>query len=55
MVSKKVPIGTDGVKEPLVNSTWKLNTIAANQEGVLILTIMLNASRTPNYSSKTFD
>ena len=35
MVSKTVPIGTDGVKEPSINSTKILNVIASNQAGVM--------------------
>ena len=39
MVSKTAPIGTDGIREPSISSTRKLNTIAANQVGIMILTI----------------
>ena len=35
MVSKTVPIGTDGVKEPSINWTRNLNVTAADQTGVM--------------------
>ena len=34
-----VPIGTDGVKEPSINSTGMLNIIAADQAGLMNLII----------------
>ena len=39
MASKMVSIGTDSDKELLIDSTRKLNTITANQETVVILTM----------------
>ena len=39
MVSKTVPIGTDGVKEPSINSTRNLYVIAADQAGVMNIII----------------
>ena len=39
MVSKRVPIGTNNVKEPSIKSTKMLNIIAADQAGVMNLII----------------
>ena len=39
MRSEMVPNGTDGVKEPSINSTRMLNIIAADQAGVMNLII----------------
>ena len=39
MVSETVPIDTDGIKEPSINSTRMLAIIAANQAGITNLII----------------
>ena len=39
MVCKTVPINTDGVKEPSINSTGMINIIAADQAGIMSLII----------------
>ena len=35
MVSETVPVVTDSVKEPSINSTRNLTVIAANQAGIM--------------------
>ena len=44
MVSKPVPTGTDGIKEPSINSTSVLNIIAANQASIMNLIIYRRAT-----------
>ena len=50
MVSKTVPISTEGIKEPSINSTRMLHIIATNQVGVMNL--IIDAELTQN--SKLF-
>ena len=52
MMSKMAPIDTGGVKEPSINSTRRLNIIAADQVGVMNL--IVDAELTLKQNSKVF-